>query len=225
MALINSKLHTRAVFCIIIVMDESKTKSLYDFPEVYDQILCHDAETVDREVKTIVDLLGTHGITGGRILELACGTCVHSIALARARFECVGLDLSERMLECAKRTASTARVNIELHKEDIIDFDLRQEFDCVIFMSETFPLIAGHKDVKSHFAAVRRHLRDGGLYIIDIDSHKHGVGTKCEEWGRRTVKIEGGTVDIWNESFPGDWVIRNCPDDNALPDSFGCTDI
>ncbi len=181
-------------------------KSLYDFPEVYDQILCHDAETVAREVKTIMDLLGTRGIIQGRILELACGSCSHSISLAKAGFETAGLDLSEQMLNGARKKASDAGVNIDLQQGNIIDFDLGQKYDCIIFMSETFPLIAEHQDLKSHFAAVRRHLRTGGVYVIDVDSHKHGVGTEYEVWGKRTNQIEGGTVDIWHESFPGDWV-------------------
>jgi len=187
-------------------MFEKKMKSLYDFPKIYDQVLCHDAETVAQEVESVIGLLRIHGMNRGSILELACGTCSHSIALATAGFEVAGLDLSRQMLDGARERASAAGVDIDLHQGNIIDFDLNQQYDCVILMSETFPLITGHTDIKSHFAAVRRHLRKGGIYVIDVDAHRHGVGTKYEVWGRKTHQIDGGTVEVWHESFPGDWV-------------------
>jgi hypothetical protein len=58
----------------------------------------------------------------------------------------------------------------------------------------------------SHFNSVRRHLRRGGLYIIDIDAHRHGVGTQYGVWGEKTVPIDGGWVEVWHEDFPGDWI-------------------
>ena len=181
-------------------------KNLYDFPKVYDQILCHDPKTVAQEVKAIVGLLKRHDITHGRVLELACGTCSHSIALAKQGFEVVGLDLSPEMLDFARPKAAANGVSIDVHQGNVVDFDLGQQFDCVIFMSETFPLITEYDDIRSHFGAVRRHLCERGIYIVDVDAHKHGVGTEYEVWGRRTEDIDGGTVDIWHESFPGDWV-------------------
>ena len=180
--------------------------SLYDYPEVYDQILCHDPKTVAQETNSIVGLLNRHGITHGRILELACGTCSHSIALAKKGFQVTGVDRSSRMLEWARSKAAANGVDIELYNRDVVEFDLGGRFDRVIFMSETFPLITEYPDIRSHFAAVRRHLREAGLYIVDVDAHRHGVGTKYQAWGRRNERIHGGTVEIWNETFTGDWV-------------------
>ena len=98
-------------------------------------------------------------------------------------------------------------VDIELIKADVVDFSLDAEpFDCAIFMSETFPLITEYDELESHFRAVRRHVKVDGLYVIDIDSHERGIGTAYEVWGRRTVPLENGSVHVWHESFPGDWV-------------------
>lgn len=181
-------------------------KSLYDFPEIYDQTLCHDPEVVAQEVDSIVELLRREGIESGSVLELACGTCAHAVELATRGFICSGIDLSTPMLEGAKARAMRAGVELELRLGNVIDFEWTDTVDAVIFMSETFPLIIEYDDLSSHFAAVRRALRPGGLYIVDIDAHRHGVGDQHAIWGERTVVVDGGEVEIWYENFPGDWV-------------------
>jgi SAM-dependent methyltransferase len=185
---------------------ESK-KSIYDFPNIYDIVLRAPYEQIQTEVNSIQRLLAECGITKGRILELACGTCTHGILLAQQGFSVAGIDISQRMLDGAKHRAEAAGVEIELLHGDIIDFSLDTEpFDCAIFMAETFPLITEYEDIESHFRAVRHHLRKGGIYIIDIDAHRHGIGTSYEVWGKKTVTLDNGSVEVWHESFPGDWV-------------------
>jgi len=182
--------------------------SLYDFPDIYDQILRAPAEQVEAEVRSIRQLLAQRGITGGHILELACGTCAHGVLLAQQGFSVTGVDLSERMLEGARARAQEAGVQIDLVHADIVDMDLgTQMFDCAIFMFETFPLVTAYEDLASHFHRVLQHLSPGGIYIIDIDAHRHGVGAEHQIWGRRTVPLANGWVEVWNEDFPGDWIL------------------
>lgn len=181
--------------------------SIYDFPDVYDAVLRHPQEEIKAEVNSIRNLLVKKNIKKGRVLELACGTCPHGIELAKHGYSIVGIDISQNMLNGAKQRAEEAGVTIELSKDDIIDFNLETNpFDYAIFMSETFPLITGYANIKKHFKAVRQHLLKGGLYIIDIDVHKHGVGTSYNVWGKKTVQLKNGFVEVWHESFPGDWV-------------------
>ena len=185
---------------------ESK-KSIFDFPDIYDIILRAPYEQIETEVSSIRRLLAECGITKGRILELACGTYTHGILLAQQGFSVTGIDISQRMLDGAKHRAEAAGVEIQLFHGNIIDFNLDNElFDCAIFMAETFPLITEYEDIESHFRTVRRHLRKGGIYIIDIDAHRHGIGTSYEVWGEKTVPLDSGSVEVWHESFPGDWV-------------------
>ena len=182
------------------------TKSLYDFPHVYDQILCHRPEVVSQEIESICSLLKREGIQGGRILELACGTCAHSIELTKRGYETVGLDISPHMLRGATARCEREEVSVELIEADCINFSLESPSDAAIFMSETFPLITTYEDLEANFESVHRALRPGGLYIVDVDAHRYGIGTDHHVWGEKTLDIEGGKVDVWHESFPGDWV-------------------
>jgi SAM-dependent methyltransferase len=181
--------------------------SLYDFPDVYDVVMQRPPDVVEAEVRSIQGLLAARGVTRGSILELASGACAHGILLAQHGFSVTGVDRSPAMLAAAAQRAATADVAIDLVQSDVIDFSLSSDgFDGAIFMFETFQLITAYEDLLRHFRAVRRHMRSGGLYIIDFAACRHGVGTETAEWGRKTLALPNGSVEMWHEDFPGDWV-------------------
>ena len=183
------------------------TLSLYDFPDVYDVVMQRPASVVAAEVDSTLGLLARRGVTRGRILELACGACAHGILLAQHGFSITGVDRSPAMLAAAAQRAAVAGVAIELVQGDAIDFELNTDgFDAAIFMFETFQLITAYEDLVGHFRAVRRHMRPGGLYIIDFAACRHGVGMETAEWGRKTLPLPSGSVEMWHEDFPDDWV-------------------
>jgi SAM-dependent methyltransferase len=164
-------------------------------------------EVVEAEVNTILRLLAKHSITGRKLLELACGACAHGIRLAGQGFQVTGIDRSIAMLDEAQRRAKLAGAGLQTIEGDVIQFNLdATDFDAAIFMFETFPVITDYDDIVSHFRSVRRHLKRGGLYIVDVDVRKRGVGIHTGEWGRRTETLPNGYVETWCEDFPGDWV-------------------
>jgi SAM-dependent methyltransferase len=162
-------------------------KSLYDFPDIYDAVLRKPLDVIEKEAGRLSSWLGTRGIDPGagevRILELACGTCAHSLALKRRGFQVAGLDRSPAMLTAAGQQAGAAGLPLELFSGDIVNFRLdAPPYDAVIFTSETFPVITRFEDLTTHFRSVRRALRPGGLYLIDLDARRHGVGASSGEW-------------------------------------------
>ena len=181
--------------------------SLFDFPDVYEAILGRPQAIVDGEVETILALLAKHHIGEGSLLELACGTCPHGISLARAGFQVVGIDRSRAMLGEARDRVARENVGIDLVKADVLDFALdRTDFDAAIFMYETFPLITEFDQIQDHFNAVRRHVRKGGIYIVDVDVPKGGIRQEMGAWGRKTIKLPDGHVETWYEDLPGNWM-------------------
>lgn len=183
--------------------------SIYDFPQYYDLVMNRPAEVVTTEVATLCTLFDRYGIQpqGGRVLELACGASAHGIPLAARGYAVTGVDASAAMLASAQEHATTANVAIHTAQADVIDFSLPEEpYDAALFMFETFPVITKDTDIRRHFAAVRRHLRPGGIYIVDIDA---GLCVRTDahgEWGRRVIPLPDGQLTLWHEDQPGDWI-------------------
>jgi SAM-dependent methyltransferase len=181
--------------------------SIYDFPQAYDAVLSRPQGVVEAEVESIDRLLRQRGCAGGRVLEVACGSSAHGIPLAARGYRITGIDRSQAMLAEAKRRADEASVGIRLAHADWSGFDLETaDFDAAVFMFETFPLISRLDHIVSHFDAVRRHLRDGGVYVVDVDSYGAGIRSASGVWGRRTVTYPGGSAEAWFEDHPGNWI-------------------
>lgn len=112
------------------------------------------------------------GEVGGPVLELGCGTGRVAIPLAEAGFEVVGLDLSAPMLAIAdaKRRSlpSDVRRRVRFVEADMRDFRLRRRFGLAFAAFRAFQHLLEPADQRAALAAVRRHLRPGGLLVLDV---------------------------------------------------------
>lgn len=111
-------------------------------------------------------------VTGGPILEAACGTGRVTIPLARAGYEVYAFDLSRQMLSLlrAKLTRlpmETAR-RIHLHRDDMASFEVGRRFPLVIVPFRSFQALTEEQDIAGALSALRRHLTQGGTAVIDL---------------------------------------------------------
>lgn len=71
-----------------------------------------------------------------RVLDTACGTGHHAIALARLGYQVVGADLSAFMVERARENASVAGVDVTFHVAGLSQLSsLEQTFDVAICLA------------------------------------------------------------------------------------------
>jgi len=102
-----------------------------------------------------------------RVLDVACGTGQHLIRLARRGYQMTGLDLSAESLAYVEARALKQGLTIELIQADMTDFSLSHEFDAVTCLQDSQGHLLTSEAILSHFAAVARAVRPGGLYIFD----------------------------------------------------------
>ncbi|QUH23271.1 methyltransferase domain-containing protein [Methanobacterium alkalithermotolerans] len=77
-----------------------------------------------------------------KILDIGCGTGRHAIELAKRGYNVTGVDLSENMLNRARKNASEAGVEIDFISADARNLSFQDEFDLVIMICEgAFPLM------------------------------------------------------------------------------------
>lgn len=104
------------------------------------------------------------------VLELACGTGIVTLELARSGFHVAGLDISPDMLAVAreklKQEEPQVRERVRWIEADMRDFDLDQQFGAAFIPSNSFGYLTELDDQKSCLQAVFRHLKPGGTVVI-----------------------------------------------------------
>ena len=117
------------------------------------------------ELPFFVRLFQEHGVQ--RVLDAACGTGHHAIALARHGYAVVGADLSQAMVERARANAATAGVDMAFSVAGLGELvTLGETFDAVLCLGNSLPHLltaAAVADALADFSAV---LQPGGLLVI-----------------------------------------------------------
>ena len=134
------------------------------FARFYDD----DYRGYDADIPLVVQTART---AGRAALELGCGTGRVLIPLADAGCDLVGIDTSAALLAIARRKAAQRNYasRIRLAQADMTSFQLSQTaFDFVFVVSNTLMHLATQADQRAALARARRHLRVGGLLLIDL---------------------------------------------------------
>jgi SAM-dependent methyltransferase len=145
-----------------------------------------------------------YGLGIARVLDLACGTGLLSREIARWATMVVGLDASAAMLRQAR--SRPGKLNIRFVQGDFRDFSLGETFDAAICGSDSLNYVASPAELTAVFRCARRHLRPGGVFVLDVLDHD----VFCLVTGRRTVTRMGSQqVEMYRsydtQSRVGDW--------------------
>ena len=102
-----------------------------------------------------------------RILELCCGTGRLTIPIAKDGYNISGVDFTPSMLEQAKVKASKEGLDIEFIEADIRTLDLANKYDLIFIPFNSIHHLYKNEDLFKTFDAVKTHLKDGGLFLLD----------------------------------------------------------
>lgn len=137
---------------------------------------------------------------GSKVLDLCCGMGRHSMALRDFGFKVTGVDLSEVLLEEAKRQDPAGEVR--WLRGDMREVPLDEKFDAVVNLFTSFGYFDDHDDNERVLAEISRLLEPGGQFIIDflnpayVKDYLVPLSERTEEGLRITEKrrIEDGFV-------------------------------
>ncbi len=130
---------------------------------------------------------------GGSTLELACGTGRITLPVARACRSIVGIDNCVPYLIRARAKSGESGIGVQFVASDIRAFEFRTSFDLVIFPFRTVAVL-GLSELGDCFACVRRHLEQGGRFIIDAYSEENQPVLRRE--GLLSYEVSGDRVEI-----------------------------
>lgn len=148
-----------------MLMNKIHVPEYWDVAKYYDLISSKFVD-YEKQVLFLTQLFKKYEISGKRILDIACGTGTHSLMLSEKGYEVVGLDVSEKMLdEAKKKAANNDRIHFICKDMRMLDFE--EEFDAIIFMSSISFLLT-LDDIKKTLSGVNKALRSDGIFIFNF---------------------------------------------------------
>lgn len=132
----------------------------------YDLVMAHvDYEAWADFVDTLV---GTHKEDAAKVVELGCGTGSFAVEMARLGYDdYLATDISERMLEVARRKARAEGVDIDFERLDFSDFQLQPKPDLLLLLYDGLNYLLEDDEVRGLLASAERSMPDEGIFIVD----------------------------------------------------------
>lgn len=126
---------------------------------------------------------------GDVVLDAGCGTGHHvRYLLERGAKHIVGMDVSSRMLEIARKKFRE-HDNVEFYRSDILKFEYPKKFDKIISIG----VLDHMKDPSPYLAFFHRHLKKNGILIISFPNKSF--------FGKIYTALSGARgIKIWNIS-------------------------
>jgi SAM-dependent methyltransferase len=119
------------------------------------------------------------------VLDIGCGTGGHALVLADRGYDVHGVDVSEAMLEIARKKAGERAVAFS--QGDARAFDLGRTFGAATFFFAVLGYQQTNDDVRAALRTARKHLEAFGLLFFDV---WYGPGVVADPPGTRERTID-----------------------------------
>lgn len=107
--------------------------------------------------------------TTRRLIELACGTGTHALALEKYGYEIIGTDYSPDLLSIARQKAAAYNSKITFLIQDMRTLNVPGEpFDAAICLFDSIGYVATNEALMCTLQNVHRHLRKEGLFVFEF---------------------------------------------------------
>jgi ubiquinone/menaquinone biosynthesis C-methylase UbiE len=173
------------------------------FGEDYVLVYRHrDRVHADREIRQVAQWLNLE--PGQTVLDLCCGTGRHSIALHRLGFQVTGLDLSEVLLEYARKASEGLGIRYIQGDMRHLPFDADQ-FDAVVNLFTSFGYFVEDEENGQVLKEMARVLRPEGRFVVDFlnrEAVKRNLVPESE-------RVEGETRIRERRWIDGDFVRKS----------------
>jgi len=147
-------------------------------------------------VDYVVRIFGRFHSDPKTVLDLACGTGIPTLMLARRGYRMTGVDRSPEML--AVLEAKRGNLPVVTIRADIREFSVPEPLEAAICLYDSMNYLLTEDDLIRCFRRVRAAVMDSGLFAFDMNT----VYGLAEHWGSRTTARDVGDVhSIWQHEW------------------------
>jgi glycine/sarcosine N-methyltransferase len=134
-----------------------------------------------------------------RVLDTACGTGWHSIALARAGYDTTGVDISPAMIERARTNAKGAGSAVSFSVASFPDLPatVGSDFDVVLCLGNSLVHVIDESQLLASLAAMASCLRPGGLLLLHNLNYDRRVVEKPRWFQVSSGLLDGKETLVW----------------------------
>ena len=140
-----------------------------EFAKIYDELINEDIN-YDSMVVRLKEIVDEYIVNPTDYLDLACGTANIGVRMAKYFKTIYGVDLSEDMLREAYDKFRSERIKAKIICQDMRELSLNHKFDVVTCVLDSTNYLTEDGDLEEYFRGVYNHLKDGGIFIFDINS-------------------------------------------------------
>jgi ubiquinone/menaquinone biosynthesis C-methylase UbiE len=166
---------------------------------IYNQLskyydLIYSSKDYKEEARIIKSLIAKFKRSDGTdLLDAACGTGQH-ISFLKDDFNCMGVDISEKMLNIARKR----NPHIRFKKDNMIDMDLNAKFDVITCLFSAIGCVKTYENLRKTWEVFSLHLKVGGIAIVEpwfflpMHQQKHYF---CPDENIQIAKINLATIE------------------------------
>jgi SAM-dependent methyltransferase len=131
----------------------------------YDDFTAHHED--EAWLADLLVVLGGHGLQGGRLLDVGCGTGKSFLPMLPRGWEVTGCDISPSMLALARAKAGE---EIRLEVADVLALPKFGKFDLVWALDDTLNYLLGGEELRLALTGMRENLAPTGLLLFDLNT-------------------------------------------------------
>lgn len=147
--------------------------------EIYDEFM--DEVPYKKWSEQVIQWLQEHHVMDGLILDLGCGTGSMTELLAKAKYDMIGVDISEDMLAAAQNKRYVSGHEILYLQQDMRELELHGNVKAVVSACDALNYILEPEELCKVFERVNQYLEPNGIFIFDFNTtYKY-----CEVMGQQ----------------------------------------